>query len=66
PSLSAFSLDPEIQRETIWAGDVYKAPSVLVDRTGPLVKVIDRRKWEVIEQYTPDFESIFTQSGIYR
>lgn len=47
-------------------GDVYKAPSVLVDRTGPLVKVRDRRKWEVIEQYTPDFESIFTQAVIYR
>ncbi|MDE4970027.1 ATP-binding protein, partial [Francisella tularensis subsp. holarctica] len=39
PSLSAFSLEPEIKRETIWAGDVYKAHSVLVDRTGPLVKV---------------------------
>ncbi|MCF5907004.1 AAA family ATPase [Francisella tularensis] len=62
PSLLAFSLDPEIKRETIWAGDVYKAPSVLVDRTGPLVKVRDGRKWEVIEQYTPDFESIFTQA----
>ncbi|APC95011.1 AAA family ATPase [Francisella tularensis] len=62
PSLSAFSLDPEIKRETIWAGDVYKAPSVLVDRTGPLVKVRDGRKWEVIEQYTPVFESIFTQA----
>ncbi|AJI45597.1 AAA family ATPase [Francisella tularensis subsp. novicida] len=62
PSLSAFSLDPEIKRETIWAGDVYKASSVLVDRTGPLVKVRDGRKWEVIEQYTPVFESIFTQA----
>ncbi|AEE87550.1 putative RecF protein [Francisella cf. novicida Fx1] len=62
PSLSAFSLDPEIKRETIWAGDVYKASSVLVDRTGPLVKVRDGRKCEVIEQYTPVFESIFTQA----
>ncbi|AJI73843.1 hypothetical protein FTDG_00696 [Francisella tularensis subsp. novicida GA99-3548] len=62
PSLSAFSLDPEIKRETIWAGDVYKASSVLVDRTGPLVKIRDGRKWEVIEQYTPVFESIFTQA----
>ncbi|AVC44099.1 ATP-binding protein [Francisella tularensis subsp. novicida] len=62
PSLSAFSLDPEIKRETIWAGDVYKASSVLVDRTGPLVKVRDGRKWEVIEQYIPVFESIFTQA----
>ncbi|MBK2356622.1 AAA family ATPase [Francisella hispaniensis] len=62
PSLSAFSLDPEIKRETIWAGDIYKVPSALIDRTGPLVKVRDGRKWEVIEQSTPVFESIFTQA----
>ncbi|WP_044247311.1 AAA family ATPase [Francisella hispaniensis] len=62
PSLSAFSLDPEIKRETIWAGDIYKVPSALIDRTGSLVKVRDGRKWEVIEQYTPVFESIFTQA----
>lgn len=62
PSNSAFYLDPEIKRETIWAGDVYKIPSALVDRSGPLVKVRDVRKWEVIEQYNPLYESIFTQA----
>ncbi|MDE4976324.1 ATP-binding protein, partial [Francisella tularensis subsp. holarctica] len=32
PSLSAYSLDTEKKRETIFAGDVYKSHSVLVDR----------------------------------
>lgn len=62
PTASAFSLDPEIKRETIWAGDVYKIPSALVDRVGPSVKIRDGRQWEVIEQYNPAFESIFTQA----
>ena len=62
PSSAALSLDPEIKRETTWAGGgVYKTPSALVDRTGPLVKVRDGCKWEVIEQYNLVFESIFTQ-----
>lgn len=34
---SAFSLDPEIKRECIWAGDYYRPASVLIDRSGSLV-----------------------------
>ena len=32
PSESAFSLDPEIKRECIWAGNVYRPASALVAR----------------------------------
>jgi predicted ATPase len=59
---SKFNLDPEIKRETIWFGDYYKPAISLVDRVGAIVKVRDNRSWEVVEQYTPVFESIFTQA----
>jgi len=61
PSRSAFALDPEIKRESIWAGDAYRPASVLVDRDGAIIKVRSNRKWEVIAQHTNSFESIFTR-----
>jgi predicted ATPase len=39
PSLSAFSLDPEIKRECIWHGPVLRPSATLVDRRGPLVHI---------------------------
>jgi len=58
---SAFALDPEIKRECIWAGPVYRPASLLVDRKGPVVRIRNGRKWEVIEQYMNSFDSIFSQ-----
>ncbi len=60
PSRSAFTLDPEIKRESIWAGDAYRPASSLVDREGVVIKVRSKRKWEVIAQHTNSFESIFS------
>src|SRR5215475_8107680 len=37
PSISAFTLDPEIKRECIWHGPILRPASMLVDRQGPLV-----------------------------
>lgn len=59
---TAFALDPEIKRECIWAGSAYRPASLLVDRTGPVVKVRTDRSWEVIAQHTSHFESIFSQA----
>ena len=59
---TAFSLDPEIKRESIWAGDFYRPASALVDREGSLIKVNDKRSWEVIHQHASNFDSIFTQA----
>src|SRR5437870_1004942 len=42
PSQSAFALDPEIKRECIWSGPVYKPERVLVDRSGPSVRIRNR------------------------
>lgn len=61
PTTSAFALDPEIKREVIWAGPLYRPASALVDRSGPLIKVRANRKWNVIAQHTPTFDSLFSQ-----
>ncbi len=62
-SPSAFSLDPEIKRECIWAGPSFRLASLLVDREGAVIKVRSNRNWEVIEQYKNSFESIFSQAA---
>ena len=36
PSSSAFSLDPEIKKECIWAGNTFRPASLLIDREGGL------------------------------
>ena len=61
PSISAFSLDPEIKRECIWAGPVYRPASVLVDRKGPVVKIKEGRSWQVIAQHLNAFDSMLSE-----
>jgi predicted ATPase len=61
PSQSAFSLDPEIKRESIWAGDFYRPASSLVEREAALVKVRDARQWQVVAQHMSSFDSLFSQ-----
>ncbi|XLY89232.1 AAA family ATPase [Ectopseudomonas mendocina] len=63
PSNSAFSLDPEIKRECIWAGASYRPASLLVDRAGPLVRLRDGRSWQVLAQHVPNYDSLFDQIG---
>lgn len=66
PSLSAFSLDPEIKRECIWSGPFYRPASLLVDRDGPMIRTRAGRGWEVLSQHTPNFDSLFDQVGSLR
>lgn len=61
PSSSAFSLDPEIKKECIWAGNAYRPASLLVDRNGGVIKVRSGRSWEVVSQHVNSFESMFSQ-----
>ena len=58
---TAFSLDPVIKRECIWAGAFFRPASLLVDRDGPMIKVRSKRSWEVVAQHTSSFDSIFSQ-----
>lgn len=66
PSLSAFSLDPEIKRECIWSGPFYRPASLLVDRDGPMIRTRVGSDWEVLAQRTPNFDSLFDQVGSLR
>lgn len=61
PSNSAFSLDPEIKKECIWAGNTFRPASLLVDREGRLIKVRSDRSWEVVTQHASTFDSLFSQ-----
>lgn len=66
PSLSEFSLDPEIKKECIWSGPFYRPASLLVDRDGPMIRAREGRSWEVLAQHTPNFDSLFDQVGSFR
>ena len=61
PSLSFFSLDPEVKRECIWAGPLFRPASLLVDRSGPLIKLRNGRSWDVVARHTNTFDSLFGQ-----
>lgn len=61
PSPSLFSLDPEIKRECIWAGPSYRPASLLVDRNGPVVSVLEGRQRHVVFQHLNSFTSMFDQ-----
>lgn len=66
PSLTYFSLDPEVKKECIWAGHVYRPASLLVQRSGPMVRARDGRAWDVLAQHTPNYHSLFDQVGSLR
>jgi predicted ATPase len=63
---TAFGLDPEIKRECIWAGPLYRPASLLVDRAGPMIRTREGRSWDVLAQHTPTFDSLFDQVGNLR
>ena len=58
---SAFALDPEIKRESIWAGPCWRPAATLVDRRGPSLRATDQDGvWQTIPQRVPPFESMLT------
>ena len=59
PSPSAFTLDPQIKRECIWAGASYRPASALTERDGSVLKVRRERQWQVINQHLNRSESLF-------
>jgi len=65
-AVSAFTLDPEIKKECIWAGPLYRPASLLVQRSGPMIRAREGREWDVLAQHTPAFDSLFDQVGSLR
>ncbi|GFE84047.1 hypothetical protein GCM10011487_60470 [Steroidobacter agaridevorans] len=59
---SMFALDPEIKRECIWSGPVFRPSSLLVDRRGPVVRTRDAHgEWRIIASSLATFDSMLTQ-----
>lgn len=58
-SRSAFTLDPEIKRESVWAGTAWRQASALVERRGPVIQVRDAGDWRVVAKGASGFESVF-------
>jgi len=61
PTSSAFALDPEIKRECVWHGPVFRPAAMLVDRQGPLVRIRDGNgNWTIATQNLATFDSMMT------
>jgi len=59
--LSAFSLDPQIKRECIWHGSILRPSALLVDRTGPFVRIRrEDNSWDVVTDCLSTFDSMMT------
>ena len=62
PQRTLFSHDPEIKREAIWHGAVYRPTSALVDRHGPVVSVRgELGKKITIASHVAPYDSMLTQ-----
>jgi predicted ATPase len=62
PSTSAFTLDPEIKTETIWAGPILRPAALLIDRHGSVVRSRGSDGgWEVLAYQLSSFDSMMTQ-----
>jgi predicted ATPase len=61
PASSAFSLDPQIERECIWHGPVPRPSTMLVDRQGPLVRILtEDGKSDLVTDRLSAFDSMMT------
>ena len=59
---SGFELDPQIKRECIWAGEVFRPAKLLVDRRGPSLRSLDDLgQWQASPDVLPTFESMMTE-----
>src|SRR5579883_2653824 len=59
---TAFILDPEIKRECIWSGPVFREAAKLVDRRGPVLRASgEDGVWREVPQPLSSFESMMTE-----
>jgi predicted ATPase len=64
PSSSRFSHDPEIKRECIWHGEVFRPASLLVDRRNSVVRTLgEDDEWGIITQNLATFDSMMTHAA---
>lgn len=61
-STSAFSRDPAIKHEWIWQGSHLRPATLLVERSGPLVRLrTDAGEWVAVAKNLSPFDSMMTQ-----
>ena len=61
PAISAFTQDPQIKRECVWAAPTLRPATLLADRAGPVVRV--RRAdgdWDTLGKDLAPFESMLS------
>lgn len=59
---TAFSLDPEIKSESIWAGPMLRPAALLVDRHQSVVRAKRADgEWDILSYQIPTFDSMMTQ-----
>jgi predicted ATPase len=59
---SAFSLDPEIKSEAIWAGAVLRPSTLLSERHGPMARVRDDHgTWTIIDRTLRPYDSLLSE-----
>lgn len=66
PGVTAFNLDPQIKRESVWSGPVYRPAALLVERNNAMIRARKERQWEVLEQHASEYDSLFDQVGNLR
>lgn len=61
PPVGAFTHDPEIKTETVWAGELLRPSAVLVERRGGVVRSREGgRDWALITHELASFDSMMT------
>lgn len=60
PSQSLFARDPELKREVVWDGPVFRPAATLLTRLRSLVKVRAERGWETVVEDLGPRESVLT------
>jgi predicted ATPase len=62
PDLTAFGHDPQIKRECIWNGPMFRPAALLVDRRGPHVRVRNGEGvWNAVTSSLSLFDSMLTE-----
>lgn len=64
PSSSAFSRDPVIKGETLWAGSESAREGILAERRGAVLRTRgEDGKWQLVNQHMASFDSMVSHGG---
>lgn len=60
---SRFALDPQIKRESIWAGEICRPASTLIDRKAAMARSRQGKTWQVFHQHLQPWDSLLTHTS---